>query len=364
MLIKGGMANEALFKLLRIAIGSEPACQLSATVDWRSVIDMSIAQNVAAIAADGLQKVYDLFPDSSIELDNYEFEDIKYGWLWHVTEEENRNKHQRAVLKGLADLWSSVGVKTMLLKGQANSLYYPEPFHRAVGDIDVFLSDYDLGNQVAKDAGAKVDTGWYKHSQIRWKGEMFENHRHFVHTRDGARGKKLDNTLIELLDGAEYEHFPGSEILLPPVMFNALFLTYHSLAHFLSEGIRLKQIMDWAMFLKKEQKRIDWQKFYAMCEEFHFRRWVDAMNDIAVHQFGIEVVIPCVVCVSPYSEKIIHSAIHNKDYVFSSGKGSWANRLHLITNMFKYSWKYHQIYQESILRQLWYYASGYLFKTE
>ena len=56
----------------------------------------------------------------------------------------------------------------------------------------------------------------------------------------------------------EWSTFPDSEILLPPVQWNAMFLTYHACAHFLSEGLRLKQILDWAMFLKKEQNNVDW----------------------------------------------------------------------------------------------------------
>ena len=147
-------------------------------------------------------------------------------------------------------------------------------------------------------------------------------------------------------------------------MFNALFLTYHGLAHFVSEGIRLKQIMDWAMFLRREQSRIDWPRFYALCDEFHFRRWVDALSDIAVHRLGVAVTVPGVTVDSPYADRILHSALYDKDFVFSSGKGGWANRLHLVTNMFKYSWKYHRIYQESVLKQLWFYASGFIFKTE
>ena len=62
------------------------------------------------------------------------------------------------------------------------------------------------------------------------------------------------------------------------------------------------------------------------------------MNDIAVHWFGVVVTVPGVVCDSPFAGKILHSALNDKDFVFSSGKGGWANRFHLVTNMFKYSW--------------------------
>lgn len=357
--------QQALLFLVRLGIGNGSAFGFDfENVDWRALVDSSFVQGVSAITVDGLQKLFELNPSLELRIDYPELESLKYEWFGSCFEAENRNGRQLKVLNAMADLWLERGVSTILLKGQANSFYYPEPLHRATGDIDVLLSDYDLGNQVAAEAGAEVDAGWYKHSQIHWKGEVFENHHYLVATRNGKRGKKLDRTLRELLGGKENEYLPDSNVLLPPVMFNALFLTYHSLTHFLSEGIRLKQILDWALFLQKEQARIDWPKFYALCDEFHFRRWVDAMNHIAVNQFGVGVTVPSVVCDSPYAEKILHSVLNDKDFVFSSGKGNWANRIHLITNMFKYSWKYHQIYQESILKQLWYYASGFVFRTE
>ena len=48
------------------------------------------------------------------------------------------------------------------------------------------------------------------------------------------------------------ETLPRTDVLLPPPIFNAIFLTYHAQAHFLEEGLRLKQLLDWAMFLKRD----------------------------------------------------------------------------------------------------------------
>ena len=84
----------------------------------------------------------------------------------------------------------------MVMKGQANSLMYPHPEHRSPGDIDCYLfENYQLGNIIAKKEGAIVDEGWYKHSQISYKGELFENHLFFVHTREGKRSKRLQKEL-------------------------------------------------------------------------------------------------------------------------------------------------------------------------
>ena len=47
---------EILFKLLRIALGSEEKCDLPSGINWKEVVDLSFDQGVAAIAVDGLQK--------------------------------------------------------------------------------------------------------------------------------------------------------------------------------------------------------------------------------------------------------------------------------------------------------------------
>ena len=124
-------------------------------------MDSSFAQAVPAITVDGLQKLYESIPSLELALDKPELEALKYEWFGSCFETENSNVRQRKVLGAMADVWTEKGIKTMLLKGQANSLYYPNPLHRAKGDIDIFLSDYDLGNAVASEVGGNVDTRHY-----------------------------------------------------------------------------------------------------------------------------------------------------------------------------------------------------------
>ena len=152
---------------------------------------------------------------------------------------------------------------------------------------------------------------------------------------------------------------------MPSVQWTAMFLTYHACAHFISEGLMLKQLLDWVMFLKVHQNDVNWGAFYAFCDRNHLRVFADAMNTIAVKYLGIKVKSESIeVIESPYTDKILHSALYDEDYVFNSGKSGWVNRLHLVKNMFHYRWKYEEIYQTSVWKQLWWYASGYLFKTE
>ncbi len=268
----------------------------------------------------------------------------------------------------MAGVWLEHGCRAMVMKGQTNGAMYPKPNHRSPGDIDCYLfENYAKGNDIARKVGADVDESWYKHSVISYKGETFENHQYFVHTRDGKRGKRLNQELVEQLKdkSEEIKVIPGTVVEMPPVQWNAMFLTYHACAHFVSEGLRLKQILDWAMFLKCHQNDVDWTAFYAYCERNHLKRFADAMTTIAVNYLGIKVTQNSQITTdSPYAEKILRNALYEDDYVFSSGESSWKNRWHIVKNLFKYRWKYEEIYQQSVWKQLWWYASGFMFKTE
>jgi len=368
------MTAKELFALLRLGIGNSTVEKenlsdfiiLSAS-QWKSLGDLAQKQGVLGVMLDGIDRLDATGCGATRELPKEQ----KLEWIGEVLTIEQANQHQVAVMEEMAGIWSEYGCRVVVMKGQANGTMYPEPNHRSPGDIDCYLfENYAKGNDIARKVGADVDESWYKHSVISYKGETFENHQYFVHTRDGKRGKLLNDELVEGLkvqgswlmdEKAKLTEFT----YMPPVQWNAMFLTYHACAHFVSEGLRLKQILDWAMFLKAHQNDVDWSAFYMYCERNNLRRFADAMTTIAVKYLGIKVTQKSQITTdSPYAEKILHDALYEDDYVFSSGESSWKNRWHIVKNLFKYRWKYEEIYQQSVWKQLWWYASGFMFKTE
>ena len=329
---------------------------------------MADKQSVAAIVFDGLDALVNRYGRDKIApgIDMAWWQVFVYEWIGITTQIEQKNNVQREVMEDLADKWEQKGCRVMVMKGQANGTLYPKPEHRSPGDIDCYLfENYAIGNDIARAVGANVDESWYKHSVISYKGETFENHQYFVHTRDGKRGKRLEKELEEALKVDKTEFLPLTQsTVIPPVQWTAMFLTYHACAHFVSEGLRLKQLLDWAMFLDKHQNDVDWPQYYAYCERNHLRVFADAMNAIAVQYLNVKLNDNKIFAESPYADKIMHSALYDEDYVFNSGKSGWANRIHLVRNMFRYRWKYEEVYQTSVWKQLWWYASGFLFKTE
>ena len=377
------LAKDAFLTLVRLGIETENVssantqsfCGLSQK-DWECIRDMAEKQGVSAVVMDGLSRLVEKYGKEGIA------PNIDSGW-WQMyvlestgvmLQTEQSNRQQLQVMESFASKWAKKGCKVMVFKGQASATMYPKPEHRSPGDIDCYLfENYAKGNEIAREVGAEVDEEWYKHSQIFYQGETFENHQFFVHTRDGKRGKRLQKALYEELKIENGKWIIGyssaiekltESTILPPVQWVAMFLTYHALAHFVSEGLRLKQLLDWAMLLEKHQNDVNWKRFYDFCERCHLKRFADAATAICVNYLGVKVLNPDIATDSPYANKILDSALYDDDYVFGSGEGSWHNRWHLVKNLFRYRWKYEDIYEESVWRQLWFYASGYLFHTE
>lgn len=364
--------DDGLFLLIRLGLGTSidtdcPHDLLSLSLDdWKSLMELAQRQSVCAIAVDGIQNTVER--EGNIFADHYgqkQWTPLVLEWSGVMLTTEQANEHQTKVMNRLANAWEEGGCKTMLMKGQSNGLFYPKPNHRSPGDIDVYLFDgYEKAHDIARQEGAQINDEWYKHSEITYYNEVFENHRFLVPTRQGKCSKRLDEELKEEIREKKLPMFPNSKVLVPTPMFNAKFLTFHSCAHFLAEGLRLKQLLDWAMFLKSEQEKVNWAAFYDFCDKYHYHRFADAATTIAVKYFGVKIHNSKIVAESPFAEKIMQSALYDDDFVYGSGKGDWYNRFHLVTNLFRYRWKYRDICQQSPLRKLYYHVTGFFFKTE
>lgn len=370
------MKEQTLFALLRLGLGISTDVQkeniselfLATEKQWLELEETARIQGVSGVVLDGLRAVTDeLGANCFCHSVAHDFwQKFILQWIGSVMQGyETGNMQQMVVIDAIQRLWVETDIRMMLMKGQAAGTYYPEPKHRCPGDIDCYLfEDYAKGNEVAKEWANKVDESWYKHSVIAYDGQTIENHQYFVHTREGKKSKQLNQVLCDTLKDAKFDTLLGTGVLLPPPMFNALFLTYHAQAHFLEEGLRLKQLLDWAMFLKRDANKIDWLYFYSVCEKYHMRRFASVATDIAVHYLGVQIDNSEIETNSPYTEKVVHSTLYDKDFVFSSGQSGWANRWHIIKNLFKYRWKYRDIYQRGILWQLWWDVVGFVFKSE
>ena len=328
---------------------------------WEALGDLAREQGVLGIMLDGLERVETSPFGATRELKVKQ----KLEWIGEVLQIEQRNLQQQAVMDDLAAKWRNNGYRVMVMKGQANATLYPKPEHRNPGDVDCYLFEhYSDGNKIARQEGGKVDESWYKHSVISFKGETFENHQFFVHTREGKRSKMLEKELENALkvDVGEFKQLTPSTVM-PPVQWTAMFLTYHACAHFLTEELRLKQVLDWATFLKFHQNYVDWSSYYEFCRRYHLKTFSESITSICCDHLGVEISNSNIRKNDAFNEKMLNSILYDDDYIYNENAGVWKEKWHIVKNLFHYRWKYEEIYKDSVWKQLWYYTTGYLFKT-
>lgn len=144
--------------------------------------------------------------------------------------------------------------RNCILKGQGNALLYPDPYMRTPGDIDVYLAggrkrvmqyiDKVCPNQVMR----------YHHVDFPMMKTAIEVHFtpsymfYPKHNRRTQRwfGEVMDlqcSNVVTLPDGY-------GEITVPTVNFNVIYILSHLYRHVFTEGIGLRQLLDYYYVLK------------------------------------------------------------------------------------------------------------------
>lgn len=250
---------EALFIIVNAGLGTFPEGDKQAIphdVNWETIFRLTQKQGVLAIAWDGISRLL----DNGVTLTLPRSLKLKWGINSEIIAE--RYHKQWIVATDIADRFHEKGIHTAVLKGFALSQFYPVPEHRPCGDLDCFLMGrYEDGNSVAEAYGAKVERDFYVHSHIEYKGLTIENHQFCTPIRGSQRAKDLERELQLILQKELPSVINGSNLLSPSPLFTALHLAHHTRRHFITEGIALRHLIDWAMLVNGVGESIDWNQF-------------------------------------------------------------------------------------------------------
>lgn len=359
--------SEILTSLISIALDKGNVHDLPENTDWDEILLNSQKQGVRGLVYEALETV----KQKNIDVKAFPHRlQIMQCYAQTVQVEKMYAQHQ-ALAKEVAGLWARHGIKTIVFKGMAHGRYYPKAEHREFGDFDCYLIDgqgrcaYAKGNEVARESGLAVDDGWYKHSHIAYKQITIENHRFFTSARRGGTDMALHKYMVEQIgDGSQLERLDGTDIYVLPLEAEGLFMLYHSLTHFLVEGINLRHFVDWACWIKANQDKLRWSDFYAQCRRFRLDGFVDVLNTIATKYLGVVLHDEMAFADSKYAERTMESALHDDSSIYNRGKGRWYERCHVIGNAFKYSWKYRDVAHYSISGYLWQFVKGFVLRSE
>ena len=166
------------------------------------------------------------------------------------------------------------GFECCVLKGQGNAVMYPDPFMRASGDIDVWVSPLQLpqrGERGIRDVNRKgeerraiveyarkempkAEVRCY-HVEYEWGGVPVE-----LHFMPGVMNNPFYNRRLQrwyrerMAEQCRHEvELPDGvgKIPVPTWEFNVVYQLAHLMHHFFDEGIGLRQMMDYYYLVRK-----------------------------------------------------------------------------------------------------------------
>lgn len=270
--------------LLRLGTNHSVSSYL-ADVDWEGIKNLAEEQGLSAVILDGVEKLPEQQRPPKVFL---------LGWIGEMLQGyEHRYDLYCKTITELSGFYSSHGYKMMILKGYACSLDWPKPEHRPCGDIDIWLfcKQREADELVEKEKGVMIDYGKYVHTVFNWGDIVVENHYEFFDTKRYRSLAKLEHVLEELANDSNSVEIHGAKVYVPSANLHSLFLIIHALNHFVSIGISLRQVLDWAFFVEKHTKDIDWEWLNKLVEEYHMKDFIGCLNAICIEELGFDATI-------------------------------------------------------------------------
>ena len=229
------------FDFLQFCIGS--VADIPASVkdaDWKVLYVIAKKQALLGVLFYGIRRLpKELAPEQKLLMQ------------WMVMAEQIRKQNIRLFQDSVkvCKNFENKGFANSILKGQGNALLYPDPYMRTPGDIDIYLSGGRKKIMKYVDRVCPNQVMRYHHVDFPVMKTAIEVHFtpsymfYPIHNRrmqkwfEKVMGEQC-NHRVSLPDGY-------GEIHVPQVSFNVIYILSHLYRHIFTEGIGLRQLLDY-----------------------------------------------------------------------------------------------------------------------
>lgn len=154
-------------------------------------------------------------------------------------------------------LFETNNIKYVTLKGVASASYYSEPLIRTMGDIDILVSPSDIekADSLLESIGYNNLSGTEQNEiHIRYKrkdGLICELHRGVNGVPQNEARCEINKYLDGIFDCAVKYQTQNGCCIIPDSLHHGIILLLHTASHLTGEGIGLRHLCDWAVFVNK-----------------------------------------------------------------------------------------------------------------
>lgn len=351
--------QETFLSLVRMGIGHSESNPHEA-IDWQAIQALATEQGLYAIILDGIEK---------LSAGNRPPQEFLLEWIGEVLQgyEYQYEQYCKAIAK-LAGFYNRHGYKMMVLKGYACSLDWPKPNHRPCGDIDIWLfgKQKETDTILAEEKNIVIDDSHEHHTIFQWNEFTIENHYDFIDIHHRASSPHLEDIFKKLGSEANLNDNNDSagnrifcvelcdeNVYMPSPNLHALFLLRHAMEHFASTELTIRQLLDWAFFVKRHTKEIDWKWLLGILDEFGMIPAFNIFNAICVEDLGFRADIFPIVQFDPFLKDRVFNDIFEPEF-----NGETPDRI-LPRLLFKFrrwkanGWKNELCFKESMSSAFW-----------
>lgn len=279
---------DIFFALLRSGLYGTPVpeTELPASIEWRNIGELAKKHTVQGIIIESIRYLPEHLHPTDATL--HKMKIFAKGLI-------RANMTIDKLVENLVEFFKDKGITGILLKGQGVARYYPNPQIRHNGDIDFYVGKKAYKKAVelcksglVKDADSCSETE--QHFDFFIDDITIEIHRLATRMYSPIKNRRLQRWIEDELEHSSDRRgvmFGKTEVTLPSYDFDAFYIFYHAWRHFITGGIGLRQLGDWAMVFHSHGDNIDTERLVKNIRRFGVVKGWKLFAYIVVNRFGL-----------------------------------------------------------------------------
>ena len=250
--------KDLFFELLQVAIGRRThLSRTPSSEEWEQLFLMAERQTVLGVCFKTVKEMADSVPQP-----------VYMKWLAMAAKIQQRNEEMNRKCAEVYEAIRREGFECVVLKGQGVAELYninvnlDLNLYRQSGDIDVWqwkegFSLKENRKEVIRFARTiQPDaTGAEHHVGVEWMGTEVEMHYEPAYFCNPFANRRFRKWFMDY-DKSRFQ-FSDNGFCVPDTEFNRVFLLAHAFRHYISEGLGLRQVMDYYFLLRNLNHNLD-----------------------------------------------------------------------------------------------------------
>lgn len=185
---------------------------------------------------------------------------------------------------------SALNVPYTILKGAASAAYYADPLSRAMGDVDFYVAEANFEQMIEWFRAQEYEVSHLDHDcHVVLKKDRLhmEMHRVPAGVPHGEVGERILSYLSDLDVAARLLENGAVSCLCPSPFHHGLVMLMHLQHHILAEGVGLRHLCDWAVFVNSFEGNAFAELFEARLKSVGLWRLAQLLSLASVQFLGM-----------------------------------------------------------------------------